>query len=143
MATHSGTLAWRIPGMREPGGLPSVGSHRVGHDCSDLAAAAAGFFWPLIKEHLTLGFYAGFYLLTSLSYDGPPAAVVFSCVHYKNLSLLPIGLSSLSSVFPYIDGFNSPFLWKLQFFNLSSLAGYQDLFYFHILSAFLCACSGR
>ena len=40
MATHSSVLAWRIPGAGEPGGLPSMGSHRVGHDCSDLAAAA-------------------------------------------------------------------------------------------------------
>ena len=32
MATHSSVLAWRIPGTREPGGLPSMGSHRVGHD---------------------------------------------------------------------------------------------------------------
>ena len=40
MATHSSVLAWRIPGMGEPGGLPSLGSHRVGHDWSDLAAAA-------------------------------------------------------------------------------------------------------
>ena len=40
MATHSSVLAWRIPGMEEPGGLPSVGSHRVGHDWNDLAAAA-------------------------------------------------------------------------------------------------------
>ena len=40
MATHSSVLAWRIPGMGEPGGLPSMGSHRVGHDWSDLAAAA-------------------------------------------------------------------------------------------------------
>ena len=39
MATHSSVLAWRILGMGEPGGLPSVGSHRVGHDWSDLAAA--------------------------------------------------------------------------------------------------------
>ena len=38
MATHSSVLALRIPGMGEPGGLPSMGSHRVGHDCSDLAA---------------------------------------------------------------------------------------------------------
>ena len=38
MATHSSVLAWRIPGMGEPGGLPSMGSHRVGHDWSDLAA---------------------------------------------------------------------------------------------------------
>ena len=41
MATYSSGLAWRIPGMGEPGGLPSMGSHRVGHDWSDLAAAAA------------------------------------------------------------------------------------------------------
>ena len=40
MATHSNILAWRIPGTEQPGGLPSVGSHRVGHDQSDLAAAA-------------------------------------------------------------------------------------------------------
>ena len=38
MATHSSVLAWRIPGTEEPGGLPSMGSHRVKHDCSDLAA---------------------------------------------------------------------------------------------------------
>ena len=41
MATHSSVLAWRIPGTEEPGRLPSLGSHRVGHDRSDLAAAAA------------------------------------------------------------------------------------------------------
>ena len=40
MATHSSILAWRIPGTGEPVGLPSMGSHRVGHDWSDLAAAA-------------------------------------------------------------------------------------------------------
>ena len=40
MATHSSVLAWRIPGMGEPGGLPSMGSHRVGHDWNDLAANA-------------------------------------------------------------------------------------------------------
>ena len=40
MATRSSVLAWRIPGTEEPDGLPSMGSHRVGHDWSDLAAAA-------------------------------------------------------------------------------------------------------
>ena len=44
MATHFSVLAWRIPGMGEPGGLPSMGSHRVGHDWSNLAAAAAGIY---------------------------------------------------------------------------------------------------
>ena len=39
MATHPSVLAWRIPGTGEPGGLPSVGSHRVGHEGSNLAAA--------------------------------------------------------------------------------------------------------
>ena len=39
MATHSSVLAWRIPGTAEPGGLVYMESHRVGHDCSDLAAA--------------------------------------------------------------------------------------------------------
>ena len=40
MATHSSVLAWRIPGTEEPSGLPSMGSHRVRHDWSDLAAAS-------------------------------------------------------------------------------------------------------
>ena len=40
MATHSSVLAWRIPGTGEPGGLPSVGSHGVGHDWSNLAPAS-------------------------------------------------------------------------------------------------------
>ena len=57
MATHSSVLAWRIPGMGEPGGLPSVGSHRVGHDGSDLAAAAAaGFLLGIIKTETDLRF---------------------------------------------------------------------------------------
>ena len=43
MATHSSVLVWRIPGTGEPGGLPSMGSHRVGHYRSDLAAAAEHF----------------------------------------------------------------------------------------------------
>ena len=53
MATHSSVLAWRIPGTGKPGGLPSVGSHRVRHDWCDLAAAVAVLllfcvlvFWP-------------------------------------------------------------------------------------------------
>ena len=44
MATHSSVLAWRIPGVAEPGWLLSMGSHRVGHNWSDLAAAAASAY---------------------------------------------------------------------------------------------------
>ena len=46
--THSSVLAWRIPGTGEPGGLPSMGSHRVGHDQSDLAAYIVSFFCDLL-----------------------------------------------------------------------------------------------
>ena len=56
MATHCSVLAWRIPGMGEPGGLPSMGSHRVGHDWSDLAAA--DLHWPKIQWCLSVGFHS-------------------------------------------------------------------------------------
>ena len=57
MATHSSVLAWRIPGTGKPGGLLSMGSHRVGHDWSDLAVAAASyprdfFDFPEVLYHL-------------------------------------------------------------------------------------------
>ena len=50
IAAHSSVLAWRIPGMAEPGGLSSMGSHRVGHDWSDLAATAAAAV-PILGFH--------------------------------------------------------------------------------------------
>ena len=57
MATHSSVLAWRIPGMEEPGGLPSLGSHRVGHDGSDLAVAVAVciYIWTGVAIFIFLG----------------------------------------------------------------------------------------
>ena len=55
MATHSSILAWRIPGTGEPGGLPSMGSHRVGHDWSDLAAAA-GYTDPVFHYNYLFSF---------------------------------------------------------------------------------------
>ena len=58
MATHSSVLAWRIPGMGEPGGLPSMGSHRVRYNWSDLAAAypmtAQYTFFATVLETLTM-----------------------------------------------------------------------------------------
>ena len=61
MATHSCVLAWRIPGTEEPGGLPSMGSHRVEHDGYNLAAAAAALshyglrFISLLQKRLDGG----------------------------------------------------------------------------------------
>ena len=66
MATHSSVLAWRIPGTGKPGGLPSMGSHSVGHDWGALAAAAAAcsfhevpiqVFWPFRKIGYLLNYY--------------------------------------------------------------------------------------
>ena len=59
MATHSSVLAWRIPGTGHPGGLPSTGSHRVGHDWSDSAA------WIIII--LLVLFYEDFFKKTEYS----------------------------------------------------------------------------
>ena len=63
-SNHSSVLAWRIPGVGEPGGLPSMGSHRVGHNWGDLAAAAAATtlcitvmteacYYTFVKTHRT------------------------------------------------------------------------------------------
>ena len=54
MATHSSVLAWRISGTGEPGGLPSMGSHRVGHDWSDLAQHSIWFklVFPYLKRSI-------------------------------------------------------------------------------------------
>ena len=58
MATHSSVLAWRIPGTGEPGGLLSMGSHRVGNNWSDLAAAAAFLLnWLFSSQALFLKFH--------------------------------------------------------------------------------------
>ena len=65
MATHSSVLAWRIPRMGEPGGLPSMGLHRVGHDWSDLAAAAA-------VQWVTVNSLGDFHLLIVMPYFSVP-----------------------------------------------------------------------
>ena len=56
MATHSSLLAWRIPGTEEPGGLLSMGSHRVWHDWSDLGAAAGNIVYILRLKYDSLQF---------------------------------------------------------------------------------------
>ena len=87
MAPHSSTLAWRIPGTGESGGLPSMGLHRVGHDWSDLAAAAepesleemyyvsvTAFtlkLWGLIRTHCSFMIKAGQTLWVSSSTESP------------------------------------------------------------------------
>ena len=69
MATYSSVLAWRIPGAVEPGGLTSMGSHRVRHDSSNLAAAAAtGLLMKVTVENLGFSMLFKIYLENSLKY---------------------------------------------------------------------------
>ena len=80
MATHSSVLAWRIPGKGEPGGLPSMGSHRVRHDWSNLAAAAAaeGFVCRGVTQLWTWSPRWSCILLKSLHLD-------FLQIHYQQI----------------------------------------------------------
>ena len=80
MATHSSVLAWRIPGTGEPGGLPSKGSHRVGHDCSDLAAAAAMGTDTMILAFCMLSFKLAFSLSSFIK-----RLFSSSCTSYSSL----------------------------------------------------------
>ena len=101
MATHSSVLAWRIPGTGEPGGLPLMGSHRVGHDWSDLAAAAAAVHirWPK---------YWSFSVSPSNEYSG----LISFRIDWFNLLAVQGNLKSL------LQHHNSktPILWHSAFF---------------------------
>ena len=78
MATPSSVLAWRIPGMGEPGGLPSAGSHRVGHNWSDLAAAAAA----------APGSIKSLFILNQSCLPGGSDSKAFAC-NARDLGLIP------------------------------------------------------
>ena len=85
MATHSSVLAWRLPRTGEPGGLPSMGSHRVGHDRSDLAAAAV----------MTLGHLGNLgvvsppgRLVCTLMLSAGPCHVRFMCSGNQDMDIL-------------------------------------------------------
>ena len=80
MATHSSVLAWKIPGTGEPGGLLSMGAHRVGHDWSDLAAAAARLVQWFVKASYRVRFVLSFCLLVCFSSDGQGWVRWWSCL---------------------------------------------------------------
>ena len=114
MATHSSVLAWRIPGTGEPGGLPSMGLHRVGHDWSDLAAAAATGYIDsqssMKLKHLKLAFL----------------------VNKKSLVFIQCELSILwfiSDKFPLIETFLLLACWS-----------HGPSFYFMVLNSYIIPC---
>ena len=93
MATHSSILVWRIPWTEDPGGLLSIGSHRVRHDWSDLAAAAVEY-WNLLHP---------FYISTTLAASLCRRRTEFkaSLFHFKDPGWVgPPGFSQLFHVGP-------------------------------------------
>ena len=94
MATHSSVLAWRIPGTGEPGGLPSMGSHRVGHDWSDLAAAV----WLIICHQFWKCHIIFFKHYICLIFSLSICDIFFLNLLFTIACVLPINLSLHSSV---------------------------------------------
>ena len=78
MSTYSSVLAWRIPGTGEPGGLPSMGSHRVGHYWNDLATAAAA-----ASEYLKLLIFLLAILIPACA-SSYPAFLMMYCAYKFN-----------------------------------------------------------
>ena len=116
MATHSSVFAWRIPGTGEPGGLPSVGSHRVGHNWSDLAAAAACLMFydmpccmTVIKWWLSPPFSGK---LSYLTLSLPASSKVYSGRSYS-IFLKNLITFSTSCIIEWTWNLNIVFVFKL------------------------------
>ena len=135
MASHSSTLAWKIPWMEEAGGLPSMGSHRVGHDWSDLAVASP-FYGITNSMDMGLGWTPGVG-------DGQRGLACCGSLGHKE-SDMTVRLNWTQALF-YICGWCSPYLfscllicsmiWLLTklnlFFPLSFLfLGTEDCFFY-------------
>ena len=103
MATHSSVLAWRIPGTGEPGGVLSMGSHRVGHNWSDLAAAAAaasgGCQHSLAHSRSNRCLHSHTVFSFSICFESPSASLL--CGHFFLLHLM---LTQIIQGYPPISG---------------------------------------
>ena len=91
MATHSSVLAWRIPGTGEPSGLLSMGSHRIGHDWSDLAAAACGQWIFVLKQRRPSCTGTGFRLLFKCQQVAKSKLPFQKLQHGKHVGILLVG----------------------------------------------------
>ena len=120
MATHSSVLAWRIPGTGKPRGLPSMGSYRVGHDWSDLAAVKAVFssshVWILdYKESWTLKNWCFWTVVLEKTLESPLDCKEIQPAHPKrDQSWVFIGRTDVEAETPILwppDG-KSWLIWK-------------------------------
>ena len=100
MAPHSSILAWRIPGMGEPGGLPSMGSHRVRHVWSDLAAvaaaAAAAYYLSVNCCHFRISHL--FWLMSRTSLITQITNVLFKKYDLALDKIIVYGINAFSSI---------------------------------------------
>ena len=121
MATHSGVLAWRIPGMAEPGGLLSMGSHRVGHDWSDLADLAEHLSYILWCSYVgCICIYDCYIFFLDWSFDH----YVVTFLSLFTAFVLKSILSAMSIATPAF--FWSLFAWKI-FFQSFTFSLYVSL----------------
>ena len=114
MATHSSVLVWRILGTGEPGRLPSMGSHRVGHDWSDLAVAAvlSCSTWDLVPQPRikpkppALG-------MQNLSHWTTSKVPIFSWYYFGHIQWDQYAISFTVLHFPIVCNFHFDFLFNL------------------------------
>ena len=107
MATHSSVLAWRVPGTGEPGGLPSMGSHRVRHDWSNLAAVAAAAYRskPKFKPVTPQGCEIETLRITN---HGQPTRLYFLSCHQLNTVISLLCFCTVSEVLPWLLWWSTP-----------------------------------
>ena len=137
MATHSSVLAWRIPGTGEPGGLLSMGSHRVRHDWSDLAVAAAcalsmlalyfittisttiqNFVFTILFINLCMP--NQIYYLIFIFFIKKILCTVFWSLLSLNIVILSLSLSSVAAVPPFLP-YELFYWWRLSpFFTIKN-----------------------
>ena len=119
MTTHSSVLAWRIPGTGEPGGLPSMGSHRVGHNWSDLATGP-----PYIR-------YESYFMTYDCTYSGISVKISWNHVNAQNLFLVLFNGNRKNICFCLLPG---KALGKAK-----SLTGTEEMFTFSCLITVCCS----
>ena len=106
MATHSSVLAWRIPGTGEPGELPSMGSHRVRHNWSNLAAAAAAaqiliilpqLIYTITENILVLKYWNIIFEILFIPHNIWKISHLTPTIHFSGVFLLSV--NNLSSMY--------------------------------------------
>ena len=125
MAIHSSGLAWRIPGMGEPGGLPSMGSHRVRHNWSNLAAAAAGGRVGCLFVIFVVCWGMIVLLWTSLLELSLPCPIGFGLLFFHLHMSLRIFFLISSLISPVIHWLFSSIWFSLHVFVFFSLFSYS------------------